>query len=291
MVTSSSRKSAQERKFTTFQVTLAWVSITPLGPPLVPDVKGISRFRRRRWVRRSSRPATRSAASSVGHCTDEGATDAEGDDGPRRERGPALWHGAGRGRQAPCRRAPRRSCPGSSWWFTGARTPPTRHVANSSSRNSGWFSPSHATHLTGHTEGPQSVRQAPDPRRQIGIRHRPRTRDYCCAGRVRCAPAARSTQPTPKSATVAEPIAGAWQRATKPGNGSPSDPPCRTLPFEGLVGCAVGQSHRLHQTASRPPCAFDVAVNVAVRRGLPPQKARTCSEIPMYPPPSASEYL
>ena len=38
-----------------------------------------------------------------------------------------------------------------------------------------------------------------------------------------------------------------------------------------------GDVHRLHQTSSRPPCAFDVAVNVAVRRRLPPQKARTAA--------------
>ena len=32
--------------------------------------------------------------------------------------------------------------------------------------------------------------------------------------------------------------------------------------------------HRLHHAPSHPPCTFDVAVNVAVRRDLPPQKAR-----------------
>jgi hypothetical protein len=39
-VTSSLRKSAQLRKLTTFQVRLAWVSMTPLGTPVVPEVWG-----------------------------------------------------------------------------------------------------------------------------------------------------------------------------------------------------------------------------------------------------------
>ncbi len=40
IVTSSPLKSARDRKLTTFQVTLPWLSITPLGDPVVPEVWG-----------------------------------------------------------------------------------------------------------------------------------------------------------------------------------------------------------------------------------------------------------
>lgn len=38
IVTSSPRKSAHVRKFTTFHVTFAWVSMMPFGSPVVPEV-------------------------------------------------------------------------------------------------------------------------------------------------------------------------------------------------------------------------------------------------------------
>lgn len=56
IVTSSLRKSAQVRKLMTFHVTLPWVSITPFGRPVVPEVCG-SRHR-------SSAPTDSSITSS-----------------------------------------------------------------------------------------------------------------------------------------------------------------------------------------------------------------------------------
>ncbi len=59
IVTSSPRKSAQDRKLTTFHVALPWLSITALGFPVVPEVWGSRN--------RSSNPT----ASSTGASGDE----------------------------------------------------------------------------------------------------------------------------------------------------------------------------------------------------------------------------
>src|SRR5215218_10709567 len=67
-VTSSLRKSAQLRKLLTFQVRLAWVSLTPLGDPVVPEVCGsrqISSMPAEPWMGSSEDAVTSASKSSA----------------------------------------------------------------------------------------------------------------------------------------------------------------------------------------------------------------------------------
>jgi len=159
-VTSSPRKSAQLRKLMTFQVRLAWVSMIPLGDPVVPEVCGSRQT--------SSMPTATSTGSSGDSATSASKSTAPGI-GPatatRRRTGP----GATVRSTAPCWSSTAGSTSartawipsGASRWFTGARAAPASPEANSASRNAGWLGPSQAT---------RSPRPTPSRRRPLASR-------------------------------------------------------------------------------------------------------------------------